>query len=354
MNKMNEKQLKFNKFFNLKTVTITAFSINIKQNIILIGEVYKVKKGLCMGLVFILLVISGCASQSSGDAGFPRKNIEIVAPATPGGGWDTTARAMKKVLSENGLVQKPITVVNKPGGSGEVGWKYTNTKDGHTIAINSSLVITNHLLGHSELTYKDFTPLAILTTEWMALAVPANSPYSSASELMNALKKDPSSVKIAVAPGLGNDAHLSFVQACNIAGVDVTKVEFLIYGSGGDQISALVGGHVDAAVMSVSEVEQQHKAGKAKILAVTSSERIEGLEDVPTWKEQGINMVFPHWRGVMGPKDMSDEAVAFWDEKLAAMVKTAGWKEVLENNQWESFYKNSQETKSFGCVNNFV
>lgn len=304
-------------------------------------------------IVFILVSLSlvfvaACSSQSSGEGKeFPTKNIEIVAPATPGGGWDTTARSMKKVLSGKELVKKPISVVNKPGGSGEVGWKYLKSKDGHNLAIDSSLLITNSLLGQSKLTHKDFTPIATLTTEWMALGVPADSKFESASKLLEQLKKDPSSLKIAIAPGLGNDAHLSFVQACIKAGVDVSKLEFLIYGSGGDQITALVGGHVDAAMMSVSELEQQYKADKVDILAVTSGERLDKLKDVPTWKEQGIDMVFPHWRGVIGPPDMSEEAIAYWDKKIGEMVKSDEWKEVLKNNQWESYYKDSSETKAF-------
>lgn len=306
------------------------------------------KKVLFMLVSLSLVFVAACSSESSGDKKeFPTKNIEIVAPATPGGGWDTTARSMKKVLSGNKLVEQAMSVVNKPGGSGEVGWKYLKSKDSHHLSIDSSLLLTNHLLGQSKMTYKDFTPIATLTTEWMALGVPADSKFKNATEFMDQLKKDPSSLKIAIAPGLGNDAHLSFIQACVIAGVDVSKLEFLIYGSGGDQITALVGGHVDAAMMSVSELEQQYKAGKADILAVTSGERIEKLPDVKTWKEQGIDMIFPHWRGIIGPPDMSEEAIAFWDKKIGEMVKSDEWKEVLKNNQWESFYKDSKETKTF-------
>ncbi|HEU5138678.1 MAG TPA: tripartite tricarboxylate transporter substrate binding protein [Bacillales bacterium] len=316
------------------------------------------KKVLIIFTSLLLLVLGACSSQSSdsgedsGSGGkeksnFPTKNITLVAPATPGGGWDTTARSMKKVLKGKKLVEKPISVINKPGGSGEVGWKYLEKQDGHTLAINSSLVITNHLLGHSELTYKQFTPIAILTTEWMALVVPSDSKFESGKALLEQLKKDPKSVKIAIAPGLGNDAHLSFVEACNTFGVDVSQINFLIYGSGGDQVQALVGNHVDAAMMSVSEIKQQYKAGKVDILAVTSGERLSDLKDVPTWKEQGIDVVFPHWRGVMGPPDMSQAAIDFWDKKIGKMVKTDAWKEVLANNQWESFYKDSSETKKF-------
>jgi tripartite-type tricarboxylate transporter receptor subunit TctC len=306
------------------------------------------KKLYFVFVVLLLVIVSACSSQSSGGGSdFPTKKIEFVAPASPGGGWDLTARSMQKILEEEKLIDQPINVVNKPGGSGEVGWKYLKTKDAHTLAINSSLVITNHLLGHSKLTYKDFTPIAILTTEWSSIAVPTDSKIKSAKEVMEKLKKNPKSLKIGVAPGLGNDDHLSFVQAAKTYGVDVTKLDFLVYESGGDVVTALAGGHVDVATMSVSEAKQQYLAGKINILAVTSDERIKGLEKVPTWKEQGVDMVFPHWRGVMGPPDMSDEEIEFWDKKIGKMVKTDAWKEILNNNEWEPFYKDSSEAKKF-------
>lgn len=305
------------------------------------------KKSLLLLALSLLLVLGACSSASGDDDKFPNKNIEFVAPATPGGGWDATARAIQKILKEEKIVDQSMTVVNKPGGSGEVGWQYLSKKDGHSLAINSSLLITNNLLGQSDLTYEKFTPIATLTTEWISVAVPNNSPYKTAGELMEQLKKDPSSVKIGIAPGLGNNDHLSFVQAAKTYGVDVTKLNFLVYESGGDVVTSLLGGHVDAATMAVSESAEQHNANKFKVLAVTSDERLDELPEVPTWKEQGVDMVFPHWRGILGPPDMTEEQIAYWDKVLSEMVETDAWKELLENNGWEDFYKDSSASKTF-------
>ncbi|GAA0438698.1 tripartite tricarboxylate transporter substrate-binding protein [Lentibacillus halophilus] len=309
-------------------------------------------------LLLTVLAVAGCSSSSNGEkddkkgdasggSDFPTKNIEIVAPASPGGGWDGTARAMQKILSDEGIVDQNMNVVNKPGGGGEVGWQYIKGKDGHTFAINSSLVITNNVLGQSELTYKDFTPLATLTTEWVALSVAPDSDMTSGKQVMQKLKDDPKSLKIGVAPSLGNDDHLSFIQAAKEFGVDVTKIDFQVYESGGNVVTALLGGHVDAATMSVSEAKEQHKAGKINMVAVSSDERLDGLDNVKTWKEQGVDMVFPHWRGVMGPPDMSQEAVDYWNKKISKLVETDAWKDVLKNNEWEAYYKDSEETKKF-------
>lgn len=296
-----------------------------------------------------LLILGACSSEGSGAESeeFPNDNIELVAPATPGGGWDATARAMQKILQEEELIDENINVVNKPGGSGEVGWQYLKEKDAHTVAINSSLLITNNLLGQSQLSYEDFTPLAILSTEWVSIAVSNDSPFEDATQLMEQLKEDPSSIKIALAPGLGNNDHLSFVQAAKEYGVDVSKLNILIYESGGDVVTALLGGHVDVATMSVSESKEQHLAGNFKIISVSSDERLEGLEEVPTWQEQGVDMVFPHWRGILGPPDMTEEEIAYYDKVISEMVETEAWKELLKNNEWESFYKNSEDSTEF-------
>ncbi|MFD2924946.1 tripartite tricarboxylate transporter substrate binding protein [Halobacillus naozhouensis] len=298
-------------------------------------------------LLLLLLLMAACSGNASSSQEYPTKNLEIVAPASPGGGWDLTARSLEKVLSGQGLVEENINVINKPGGGGEVGWKYLKNQDAHSLAVNSSLVLTNNLLGQSELTYKDFTPIATLATEWQSLAVPKDSKFKSAKDFMKALKEDPSSIKIGVGPGLGNDDHLSIVQAASEYGIDPSKLNFLVYEGGGDVVTALLGGHVDAVTTSLSEVKDQHIANKLEILAVSSEKPIKGIEDVPTWKEQGVDLVFPHWRGLMGPPDMTEEQIAFWDKKLSKMVKTDEWKKVLKNNDWEGFYKNSEETKAF-------
>ncbi|SEA79675.1 Tripartite-type tricarboxylate transporter, receptor component TctC [Thalassobacillus cyri] len=300
-----------------------------------------------VSLLLLTFIITGCSGNASGTQEYPKKNIEFVAPASPGGGWDLTARSLEKVLTDEKLVKENINVVNKPGGGGEVGWKYLKSKDAHTLAVNSSLVLTNNLLGQSELTHKQFTPIATLATEWQALAVPADSKFKSATEFMEAIKKDPSKIKIGVGPGLGNDDHLSIVQAASEYDINPSKLNFLVYQGGGDVVTALLGGHVDAVTTSLSEVKDQHLAGKLRILAVSSDKPVEGLEDVPTWKEEGIDLVFPHWRGIMGPPDMTEAEIAYWDKKLSKMVETEQWKKVLENNDWEGFYKNSEETKKF-------
>ncbi|MDM5201536.1 tripartite tricarboxylate transporter substrate-binding protein [Fictibacillus enclensis] len=300
-------------------------------------------------VLFAVTLLSACStSKTSGNAKYPTKNIEFVAPAAPGGGWDLTARSVQKILKDKKLVSNNINVINKPGGGGEVGWNYLHTKNSHYLAVNSSLLLTNNLLGQSKLTYKDFTPLATLVTEWQAIAVPMDSPYKSVNDLFDQIKKDPKSIKVGLGPGLGNDDHLAFVQAAGEKGVNAKDLNFLVYdGGGGDVVTALLGKHVNAVTTSLSEVKEQHLAKKLRILAISADKRDESIKDVPTLKEEGIDMVFPHWRGIMGPPDMTDAEIKYWDGKLGEMVKTDEWKKLLKNNDWATFYQDSKETKKF-------
>ncbi|WP_426704062.1 tripartite tricarboxylate transporter substrate binding protein [Staphylococcus shinii] len=307
------------------------------------------KKWLVLIIVFSI-VLASCGKNNESSASkkqFPDETVEIIAPASPGGGWDTTARAIQKIILEENLTKQNVNVINKPGGGGEVGWQYLKSRSPNTISINSSLLLSNNELGLSDLNTDDFTPIAILATEWISLTASNKSNLNSGKEVMEKLKKDPKSLTIGVAPGLGNNDHLAFVQAAKEYGVDVENIDFLVYKSGGDLQTALLGGHVDVASTAVSEVKEQHQTGKLKMLAVTSDKPIEGIEDVPTWEDQGINVVFPHWRGVMGPKDMTPEQREYWDTTMEKVVKSKRWQEIRKNNDWENFYKDSEESEKF-------
>lgn len=307
------------------------------------------KKGLAL-IIVLSTVLASCGKSNESSASknqFPDETVEIVAPASPGGGWDTTARAIQKIILEENLTKQNVNVINKPGGGGEVGWQYLKSRSPNTISINSSLLLSNNELGLSDLNTNDFTPIAILATEWISLTASNKSNLNSGKEVMEKLKKDPKSLTIGVAPGLGNNDHLAFVQAAKEYGVDVENIDFLVYKSGGDLQTALLGGHVDVASTAVSEVKEQHQTGKLKMLAVTSDKPIEGIEDVLTWEDQGIDVVFPHWRGVMGPKDMTPEQREYWDTTMEKVVKSKRWQEIRKNNDWENFYKDSEESEKF-------
>lgn len=306
------------------------------------------KKRLLACLWLLTGAIAGCSLEKPQATNkIDIDQVELVAPNVVGAGWDLTARAMQKTLNEEKIFTKPIVVTNKVGGSGDVGWKYTKKKGGHVLAINSSLLITNHLLGHSKLTYKGFTPLATLAAEWEVVVVSKDTSIDNGKELMEKLKKDKEMIKIGVAPGLGNDDHLSFVQVSKVVGINPAELEFFVYENKENVINALIDKQIDVATLTLSEAKKQYKAGKVNILAISSPERLRELPEVPTWKEQGIDVVFQHWKGVMGPPDMTEEEIAYWDEAISKMVKTDTWKNILKEKNWSSFYKDSGETRLF-------
>lgn len=294
-----------------------------------------------------VMALVGCGGNEDPESAFPNQTIEVIAPATPGGGWDMTARSIQRSLIDDGKVDENVTVLNKPGGGGEVGWQYLNQQNSHYAAVNSSLLITSNLLGQSDLSYEHFTPLAMLSTEWLAVASRAEAPFNDGEELMGQLIEDPTSLTIGVSPSLGSGNHLAFVQAAVAYGVDPTDLQFLVYSSGGDIMNALLGGHIDIATNSVSGFADQYAVGEVNILAVTSEERLESFPEVATWTELGAEMVFPHWRGIMGPAEMSDAEVDRWDDWLASMVETDEWKTILDNNDLDAFYMDSRQTAAF-------
>jgi len=301
-------------------------------------------------IVLLVALVGGISTVMAAPAWKPSRTIELIAPANPGGGWDMLCRVIQKALTDEKLVDKNVIVVNKPGGGGSVGWTYLQGKkgQGEYLAATSSLLILNNLLGTSQLTYKDFTPIAAMQAEWEAVAVQKDSPWKTIKDLMEAIKTNPSAVPIAVGPSLGNDDHLVFLRLARLYGIDPAKVKFIVYpGAGGEEVPALLGGHVKAMVIGLAEVLEQHKAGKLQIIGVSSDQKLDFLPDVKTFKEQGIDLVFPHWRGIIGAPGLTPEQVAYWDDVFSRMVQTKTWKEQLANLGWSNFYQNSAEHAKF-------
>lgn len=315
------------------------------------------KKSLSIiSLLCIIFLLAACGTSKpaapEGPKVFkPEGTIEIVAPAGPGGGYDTAARTMERTLTGDKLVENPIIVTNKSGGGGAVGWTYLNTHkgSGNYIAMNSPQLIQNNLLGASELTFKDFTPLAMLQAEWECIAVPKNSPYNNAKEFFDALKADPAKISIGVGPALGNDDHVQLLMLAKASGIaDMSKIKFVVYpGAGGEIIPALLGEHIQATTISLGEVKEQYKAGNLKIIGISSEKRLVDYPDVLTWKEQGIDVVFPHWRGVVGPAGMTAEQIAYWDGLLSKMSQQQSWKDAMAKQNMDVYYLNSSEYKAY-------
>jgi putative tricarboxylic transport membrane protein len=277
----------------------------------------------------------------------PAKAIEIVIGTSPGGPQDRMGRAVQRIIQEKKLVDVPVNVVNRPGGGGAIAMSYLNTHPGdpHYVAVNAITTLTNQITGKTQQGPNDFTPLSIMGVEYVAIAVRSDSPLRSAKELVERLRKEPGSMSIAVGTALGNATHLSFALAMRAAGVDIRKMRTVVFGSGGEALTALLGGHIDAAASAPSNVLAQTRAGQLRMIAIGAPSRLAGeLSAIPTWKEIGINSYFDLWRGIAGPRGLTPAHIAFWDRVLGAVATGPEWKQELEKNDLENVYKNSAET----------
>lgn len=301
----------------------------------------------------LAMSLTACSTSGSSTGDYPKKPFIVTAPSGAGGGWDKTARSLTKVLTETKLIEQTMTVENKPGGGGTVflaEYVAKDNEDPYKLFVSSPPILINNLKkeGNSPFGYKDVTPLAQMTKDYGAIAVPANSKFTDLQSLIDAIKADPTSVTLAGGSAPGSMDHLISVLPAFKSGVDPRTVKYLSYDGGGEAIAALLGNNADAIGTDISSLGSYLKAGKIKILAVTSTERLGGdFADVPTLKELGLDAEFTIWRGVFGPKGLTEEQLAFWDKTLKALSENEAWQKELVANDWASEYRNAADFKAF-------
>jgi len=312
------------------------------------GGVMGARRRFAVALTGVSLLLVGLPAQAQGWQ--PDRNVEIVINTAPGSGQDATGRLIQKILQERKAVPTSLTVVNKPGGGGAIAYGYLNQHpgDGHFVSIASKSLLTNHISGRATVTYTHLTPLAILFEEYITVAVKADSPIRSGRELLDRLKKDPGAVSFGVATSLGNPNHQGVAMAMKDAGIDLRKTKTAVFQSGGNAITALLGGHVDVVPGSVGLMRKHLQAGSVRLIAVASPQRLAGaFAQVPTWKEQGANAIVSNWRGMIGPGGMTAAQTAYWDNALKQLTQSEAWKKELETNNWADEYKSSAETRKY-------
>lgn len=296
---------------------------------------------------------SSAPAASGGQAGqtgssYPGgKAVHLIAPAAPGSGWDLTARSLAETLNKEKLIKFPLPVENEAGATGAVSLaRMVNERKGdpYYISITSLPIMSNYLRGDSKYSYKDVTMIARLMTEYYMVAVPADSPYKTLKDLLDAVKKDPKSVPI----GASGDDRLPFALLVSKVGGDPKSINFVAYEGGGEQTTALLSGDIKAALAGVSEFRGQIEARKFRGLAVLSEKRLGGVvKDVPTAKEAGFDVTLGNWRGVMGPANMPKDAVTYWQDIIDKALKTPTWKSIAEKNQWEITYMKGDEFQQY-------
>jgi len=276
-------------------------------------------------------------------ADYPSRYIELTIPFAPGGGVDLFGRTVAQLLNDQKLVTRTIQVVNKPGAGGSVGMALMVQRKGDAyslLGIAIHAVATPLTLG-TPYSYKDMTPIAKVFSEYQMMVVRTNSPIKSLKDVETALRKDPGGLSIGGA-SLGNADHIAAALFAKAIGVDPTQLRYIPY-SGGESNPAIMGGHVDVGMGGLDLIPHV-EAGRMRVLALTSPKRLGGrFQQLPTFTEQGYNVVNENWRGIFGPPEMPAAVVQYWKSALTKLVQSAAWKAELEKNQWV----NTFETDSF-------
>lgn len=263
----------------------------------------------------------------------PVKNIEILVTTAPGSGSDRTARVIQKILQERRLIDVSAVVVNRSGGGGAAVYSMLQQKKGeaHSIGISARNLIANPIVGRG-VGYRDLTPIARLTGEYIAIGVRADSPLRSGRDIIAALKANPGALSFGIANSLGNSNHQAVARALQAGGVNAAAVKNVVFQSGGNAIAALLGGHVDVVPASLGVWISPLKAGQIRLVAISAPMRVAGdFAGVPTWREQGLDAVISNWRAMVGPPAMAAAPLAFWVSALKQVTATAEWKRELED-----------------------
>ncbi len=280
----------------------------------------------------------------------PEGPVEIIVPSAPGGGTDHTARVIQQILQQRQLVSVPVNVVNKSGGGGALAVTYLNQFRGNAqyLHLASAVFLTSHIVGRSTVNYTDVTPLALLQSEYVVLAVKSDSPLKNANDLVARLKQDPASLSISVGTSLGGANHSAIAAVARSAGVDPRKLKAVVFKASSEAAVAALGGHVDVVSASASLVLTHVRSGALRVIGVTAPARLKGdLARVPTLKEQGINVEVNNFRMMVGPKDLTAAQIAYWDQVFSKLVQTEEWKKDLERDVVEDTYMNSRDMRKY-------
>lgn len=289
-----------------------------------------------------LLMLPLVAATLAGSWTAPRANaaddLRIIAPAKPGGGWDQTARALQEVLQSQGLA-KAVTVENVAGAGGTVGLAQLVTREkgkGNVLMVNGLVMMGAILTNNSPVSLAQTTPIARLTGEYEVIVVPAGSAIKSLADLVAKLKTDTASAAIGGGSAGGTDHILAGLVVKTVGG-DVKKLNYIPYSGGGEALAAILGGHVTAGISGYGEWEGQIKSGGLRAIAISSAERVPGL-DIPTMKEQGVDVVLANWRAVVAPPGIDDAQRKALLAAVDGAVKSEPWKALLAKRNWTDLY----------------
>jgi putative tricarboxylic transport membrane protein len=309
---------------------------------------------LTVGAVAAGLVLTGCGTTAEGGSASeggtedgPISSLRVMVPNSPGSGYDTTARAWAQVLEDEGLVEQ-IEVFNLEGAGGTVALQRLVNEAGNAeLLMQMGLgVVGAQYSNQSEATLDQTTPIAKLIDEAEAIVVPANSPFQSMGDLVDAWKADPGNTPVGGASNPGGPDHLTPMLLAEEVGVTPSDVNYVAYDGGGELLAGILGGDVAFAATGISEVTESAAAGDVRILAVTTEEAVEGV-DAPTLTEEGIDLVFTNWRGIVAAPEITEEETQRLVDAITEMHDSDAWQQVLEDQGWTDSFLTGDDFNTY-------
>lgn len=298
----------------------------------------KAKRLSMYAAVTALGLLAAAASSAATQEWKPSRSVDVLNHSRAGGGSDLFARALVQMLEQEKLIPSGWQVLNKAGGSGGQAMAYLGEKKGdpHTISVfTNTWIVTSLTRKETKYTYKDFTPIARMVLEPTVAVVKADSPYKSLKDFVEDAKKNPG--KLIQVGGTVSSIDNLFRQL--IQKETGASWQYVDVRSGGERIANLLGGHMHLYFAQPAEVSEHVRGGKVKIIAALTEKRIEGLPNVPTIKEQGIDVpILTQVRGVFAPAAIPADARKYYEDLFQRLSKTESWKKYARENQLESAY----------------
>ncbi len=292
-----------------------------------------INKTLKMGVV-ALIAATGAFSVAQAE-GFKAENPQCIAPSNPGGGWDFICRTTAKYLFDLGVIEDAMQVQNMSGGGGGVAFAHVTkerNEDNNLIVAASMSTSARIAQGiYEDAEQDDVHFLATFGAEYGAIAVGKDSKYETLTQMMDDIVADPKSVGIAGGSSVGSYDHIKPMLVAQKAGLeDVTQLKYVSFSGGGEAMTGLLSGSVEALSGDFSEMLGFLESGDIRIIAILAPERLKNFPDIPTAKEQGYDVVGANWRGLYMPAGATDEAKEFWKNAIMTMVADPGFQETLE------------------------
>lgn len=274
-------------------------------------------------------------------------NIKMMIPANPGGGWDSTGRALGNALQE-AVPGTTVQFENKGGAAGAIGLaQFVNASKGdpNALMMMGQVMIGGIITGKPPVSVTQCTPIARLTSEYTVFVLPGASPLKTMKDVVDQLKRDPGSVKWG-GGSRGSTEHVTIAMIAREVGVDATKINYVPFRGGGEATAAILGNNVTVGASGYSEFQQYIESGKMRAIAMASPARQKGI-DVPTLKELGINVELGNWRGVYGAPGITDAQRKALIEMVVKATKTKAWAEALTKNNWTPALMSGREFEDF-------